>query len=525
MKCLFVCLAVFFMVAPAMAGEDPYIAIVGNDMTAANPFYFSPKYAQFMFDQTVLGVPICFTGSAPQAADTNFSFLRPINGIGGPGCESFFAQGPTNQPEVCDTAGTAGPGCTPPFTFRGNPNARVTAGNAGFFEWWIRLPKKPSGEINLVIQCGVLKPNTFAGECFNAIELCAAETGERIGVGFCTRQEVDPGVSPVNNTALPQLTAVAYPGPFNSFTPFHLTAFKNASSYALSFDPVTGAMSNNTNSQVLGAQTVPGVDEVWNFFGPQAPFPNAPTTPAVPVGSGAVTVTNADGFKVTLTPYSIAPTNPTATNGTIGQLTGRNQGPGSDEQGAGVGPGPYLEANSTTFEINGTEAIRIDFTDFANIPGAASEHLFFNSLTTDPGAPVEIAHIWQDCVGCTSLGTIVHNPAMFPAPEDFSIPPSAFGHPIFVKADTADFLLYGVSVDTVVTIRTNTRILLKSCMDKPVVTKLPVTGQINALAETETDLEAGDMIQVRLDIPRQNTVDIYCNAQSARLAGVGESPF
>jgi hypothetical protein len=48
MKWLLVCLAVFFMVAPAMAGEDPYIAIVGND-NAFTPFYFSAKHQQFLF--------------------------------------------------------------------------------------------------------------------------------------------------------------------------------------------------------------------------------------------------------------------------------------------------------------------------------------------------------------------------------------------------------------------------------------------------------------------------------------------
>jgi hypothetical protein len=33
------------------------------------------------------------------------------------------------------------------------------------------------------------------------------------------------------------------------------------------------------------------------------------------------------------------------------------------------------------------------------------------------------------------------------------------------------------------------------------------------------------MIYVRLDIPRYNSVDIYCNAQSLRVAGVGETWF
>jgi hypothetical protein len=334
MKWLFVCLAIFFIVAPAMAGEDPYVAIVGND-ASANTFYISPKHTQFIFNQsnTALAIPVCATGTAPTATQAPFSFLRVAGGGSGAtlglGCEDFFAQGPLNQPEVCATPAASTGGPNPPFTFSGNFNARVTAGNASFFEWWIRLPKKPSGEINIVIECGILKPNAFAAEGFASIELCAAETGERIGLGFCTRQEIDPGVSPVINTALPKLTAVAYPGPFNvNFAPFHLTAFKNPSSYTLSFDPVTGSMANNTNSQVLDGSTA-------------------------------------------------------------------------------------------------------------------------------------------------------------------------------------------------------ARILLKACMDKTVVTKLPVTGQINAFApaETENDLEAGDIIQVRLDIPRQNTVDIYCNPQSVRLAGVGETIF
>ena len=85
MKWLLVCLAVFFMVAPAMAGEDAYIAIVGNDYTA-NSFYFSPKYQQFLYDQTVFAVPLCFTKPGV-----------PVS------CESFKAQTPVIQPELCET--------------------------------------------------------------------------------------------------------------------------------------------------------------------------------------------------------------------------------------------------------------------------------------------------------------------------------------------------------------------------------------------------------------------------------------
>jgi len=306
MKWLFVCLAVFFMVAPAMAGEDAYISIVGPDYRG-NPFYFSPKYAQFMYDESVFGVTTCFDKTGVPEK-----------------CEVFKAQTPKIQAELCDLDGI---GVPPNNIDRGLKNAKTPAGNSGWYEWWIRLPKKPSGEINLVIQCAVVKPNASAVYGYNAMKWCAAETGERIGAGVCVRQEVDPGVSPVNNTALPKITAIAYPGPYNDFTPFNLTAWKNPSAYTLTFaatDPF--AMSNNGNSQLL------------------------------------------DGSS-------------------------------------------------------------------------------------------------------------------------------------------------------------NARILLKACMDKSIVTKLPVTGQANALGQLETDLEAGDMIKIRMDVPRQNTVDIYCHELSARLQGVGEAPF
>ena len=62
-------------------------------------------------------------------------------------------------------------------------------------------------------------------------------------------------------------------------------------------------------------------------------------------------------------------------------------------------------------------------------------------------------------------------------------------------------------------------------MDKTIITKLPVTGQVNATGDVETDLEYGDMIYVRLDIPRYNSVDIYCNAESLKVVGVGETWF
>lgn len=241
MKWLIGCLLALMMVSSVMAGEDPYIAIVGNDITA-NTFYLSPKYVQFLLDQTPLQIP----------------FASPY--------EAFAAQNALIQPEICDTlgAGTGLHGINPPFTFRGRNNARVTAGNAGFYQWTIALPKKPVGEINLCIQCGVIKPNTFADLAFSAVEFCAAETGEFIGNGFCSHESQPPGTDVINPAALPTITAQAFPGNFadlslwipagtTTVVPFNLTAFRNPGTYTLAFTGTgifTGAINPNAASSV-----------------------------------------------------------------------------------------------------------------------------------------------------------------------------------------------------------------------------------------------------------------------------------
>ena len=134
---------VFVALSAVVAGEGPYLAVVDNDINA-NPFYLSPKYLQFAFCQDEFWVPVCdLTGP--------FIIPGPYRNYG-QGCEQFRSQTPVNQPEICDTTGVilGGGG----FSFFGEPNARVTAGNSGWFEWYVRLPKKPNGVINLCIQCG-----------------------------------------------------------------------------------------------------------------------------------------------------------------------------------------------------------------------------------------------------------------------------------------------------------------------------------------------------------------------------------
>ena len=317
MKWLCAYLAVCFIVAPAMAGEAPYIAIVGNDWFDTNRYYLSEKYQDFLYNQDGLGIPV----------------WDPVTRTR----EQFASLSAATEPEICDPYGyrTWSKDCAQPiasgYCTRGLPNAKTPAGTAGGYEWRIRLPLKPTGEINIAIQCGVLKPSAFAAFGFNAVRKCGAETGERVGPDPCTRQEVGPGESPIVEAALPEIFAAAVPGPNNNFIPFELTAFKNPSTYALSYDVLPGSDSrllDDGNAQ-------------WLAFGP--------------------------------------------------------------------------------------------------------EHA--------------------------------------------------------------------------------TRIVLKSCMEKTIVAKLPVAGQINAGGHQEAELAAGDLIIVAMRVPPENTVDIYCHAQSVKLMGVGESPF
>jgi len=305
------------MVTPALAGENPYLAIVGSDLSP-NGFYISPKYLQFLKDEGsfLTAEAMCF----PTAAD----------------CERFSTLSAVNQPEICDLDGYSVGVHNLTFFDRGERNAVIRGGSAGYYEWYIRLPQKPSGELSLVLQCGVLKPNAFSFMYYGAVELCAAETGERVGAGFCTRQEVDPGTNPLVASALPRVTAKAFPGKYNyDFTPFNLTAFRNPGNY---------------------------------------------------------------------NPFS-----------------------------AGSGPFVMLEPGPAGSMVNGAAAQILNGTD------------------------------------------------------------------------------------------AGTKIVLKSCMDKTIITKLPVTGQINAAGDVEWDLEYGDLIYVRLDIPRANTVDIYCHKQSLKVMGIGET--
>jgi hypothetical protein len=114
------------------------------------------------------------------------------------------------------------------------PTARLIHDNSGWYRWRINLPKKPEGNINIVVQCGILKPNSWSPLVPNAIQDCAGETGEFLGQGVCTRRSDPANVQIVDLPTLPTVEAIAFPDPTRG-EPFHLTSFKTPSYYALGF--------------------------------------------------------------------------------------------------------------------------------------------------------------------------------------------------------------------------------------------------------------------------------------------------
>jgi hypothetical protein len=309
---LLMLVVVMIIAAPAFAGEEPYKAAVYED-SEIPPFYISPKLAQFTYPETFY-YGHCYYYFCNPTGPVDPKVCVPLDGncfICSSKCEERFrSKTAPIFPEVCcETSECPDIG-----------NSRITMGNGGWYEWVIGLPKKPEGELNIEIECGVLKPNSWDILGHEAINICAAEMGEIIDPGLCKRT---PG-SDLKFNALPKITAKAYPGAQNDFIPFHLTSYRNPGTYVVKKSG--GHIVNDAATQVLN-------------------------------GSGA------------------------------------------------------------------------------------------------------------------------------------------------------------------------TRIALKACMGKTIFVKWPIEGTINRLGETEANLEAGDLIKVRMDVPTSNTVDIYCSAYSVKIGGIGEPPW
>jgi hypothetical protein len=252
---LAVVLAIVFVV-PAFAGEEPYKAAVWND-DAIPYFHISPKVWQFTHSNTAY-YDNCQDVLDPfdPNCDINHRNCKIDEGV----CicpskcsEGFNSKTAANQPEVCcafkgDNFRTLTPvpveAICPDESEHGETSL-TGAGNAGWYEWVIALPKKPEGELNLEIQCGVLKPNSWDFMHYDAIMACAAETGEPIGQGICTR--VSKGL--LKTGALPKIEVVAVPGCQNDFEKFHLTAYRNPGTYVVKKSG--GHIINNQATQVL----------------------------------------------------------------------------------------------------------------------------------------------------------------------------------------------------------------------------------------------------------------------------------
>src|SRR4030042_2590615 len=318
-------LVAMILVLPAVAGQEPYKAAVCEDQCPALAWHLSPKVFQFTHPDTFYYDNVLYTlcplpgQIVPSACVPDGTCYQCPSKCK----ETFKSKTGANEPELCcakhnfdetDSIETNGLVC--PDIDPSNKTALTSKGNGGWYEWVIALPKKPEGEMNLEIQCAVLKPDE------TDILNCAAETGEIVD-NSCTRI---PGTY-LKPTALPKITAIAYPGGQNEFAPLHLTAYKNPGNYSITRQSAGSA------------------------------FPGA------------------------------------------------------------------LKDNATLYVLNGTAGARI---------------------------------------------------------------------------------------------------ALKACMEKTVLIKWPVEGEQNALGEFEANLEAGDLIKVRMDIPTANTVDVYCGQYSLTIGGIGE---
>lgn len=229
------------LASQAFAGQEPYLATVGDDIKIKK-FYVEPKLYQFTHstpaDDVLVkdkdGNPI--PGQLARTACIQNPTLAQCKDI-----ERFTADPRSARlfpRDVCNVNYPVG---------EENPTYIIDRGNAGYFEWIIRLPKKPNSDLSVIVQCGVLKPNAYALWGQNSVKICAGETGETPDVN-CSREFLEPGVNPINAAAQPRLTVGALSR--WDLNAFNLTAYRNPSSYELTTG-ADGRMTNSTSLQAL----------------------------------------------------------------------------------------------------------------------------------------------------------------------------------------------------------------------------------------------------------------------------------
>jgi hypothetical protein len=200
----------------AWAGQEPYVGVVGVD-NQMNTYYLEQKLWRWLHPEQT-------AGDESWGGSSNLS----------------------DNEEVCIPPGPY------PTDVPLQPNKALPVFNAGYYYWKINLPKKPRGNINIQIQCGLLKPNAYSVLGMpEAIDTCAGETGERT-FGLCDRAFAEPNSNHIAQKYLPRVTATAT-NHLNNNT-FNLTAYRVPSAFSNHYQMQNGekvGLRNGKNIQVL----------------------------------------------------------------------------------------------------------------------------------------------------------------------------------------------------------------------------------------------------------------------------------
>jgi len=246
----------------AWAGQEIYVGVVGPD-DEMNTYYLEGKLWRWLH-------PEWSSSDESWGGSSNLS----------PNEEVCIAPEGTVEPEYA-------------------PNKHLPVFNAGHYTWKINLPKKPRGNINIQLQCGVLKPNAEAVLGMpQAIDTCAGETGERT-FGLCDREFAEPNSNHIAQKYLPTVTARAIPNP-QFGAPFHLTAYRVPSSFANIYNNTKTALRNDTRN----LESLDGSDSsrvVLKACQPETIFVKMPITGQVNgLGETEVDLEAGDEIEVTL---------------------------------------------------------------------------------------------------------------------------------------------------------------------------------------------------------------------------------
>jgi hypothetical protein len=218
----------------AWAGQEIYVGVVGQD-DLMKRYYLEEKLHRWLH---------------PEQTSTQ---------------EAFWSRNTSRNIEVCINeegfldeelweSKTVPPDATVNEQLTYALNYHLSHNNAGEFHWKINLPKKPRGNINIQLQCGVLKPNAFTREGMpGAIDYCAGETGEKSS--DCNRIPTFPNEQHIFQGTLPTVTArvhstnAAFAGEPGGTFP--LTAYRVPSAFSNIFTAGGELKGFSKNLQVL----------------------------------------------------------------------------------------------------------------------------------------------------------------------------------------------------------------------------------------------------------------------------------